>query len=318
MLSDDSLISILLPAYNAEKYIAQSIDSILGQTYENFELFIADDGSTDLTSQIIDHYKDKRIKISHNSFNCGKTVTVNRLFQLTRGELIVIHDADDISLPNRLERQLKEFENHPSLLMCGTNFVEIDEKGFLFSESKQPLSYDEIILNISQQSQFHGPTMMIRKEVLDEIGFVYHPYFRDHNEDCDLAMRIVERGLAYNIPDTLYKYRIHEASLSKNWTARKRCTYSLIRHLREQRLQTGIDDLLQGREDLVEGKMQELLQPYQQDASLIHREAAAFQMYYRLYESAIRSSLKAVKTSPFNFKNYRLLQYCLRRAFFRF
>jgi glycosyltransferase involved in cell wall biosynthesis len=120
-------ISVLMPAYNAEKYILDAINSILSQTYQNFELLIADDGSTDGTKSIIDTITDPRVSRYHNIENLGKTTTVDILYKHSQGVLITIHDADDISLPTRFEKQVAEFLNHPDLGMCGTSFISVHE-----------------------------------------------------------------------------------------------------------------------------------------------------------------------------------------------
>ena len=119
---DDPKISILVPAYNCSKYIEQCLSSILSQTYSNFEILISDDGSSDNTRAIIDSIDDNRIKSFHNSKNRGKTFTVNSLAKRVTGSFVTIHDADDISVQNRFEKQMVAFQNSSILGMCGTSF----------------------------------------------------------------------------------------------------------------------------------------------------------------------------------------------------
>ena len=215
-------LSVLLSAYNAENYITEAIESILNQEFRDFELLIADDGSDDNTRLVIDSYSyDSRVRILHNEKNEGKTITINRLFVLSRGTYVTIHDADDISLELRFQKQLDLLYSDPELVMCGCSFVSFTGHGF---ESKGLMEADYAVLQkeILKESQFHGPTMIFKKEVIiNELnGELFRPFFQDYNEDCDLAIRLSEVGVCSNLRDVLYRYRILPNSLSKTLTAR--------------------------------------------------------------------------------------------------
>ncbi len=309
---DNPKISVLVPAYNCSKYIRLCLSSILNQTYSNFEILISDDGSSDNTKAIIDSIDDNRIKSFHNSKNRGKTFTVNFLAKRVTGSFVTIHDADDISVQNRFEKQMVAFQNSSILGMCGTSFNYVKNDLTIFQKVEMSTDYNYILKNIGESSQFHGPTMMIRKTVLDQEEEVYRPFFRDYNEDCDLAYRIAEKHYSINLEDYLYLWRIRPNSLSKKLDARKKCMYKVVVHLAKQRANTGNDDLMKGNEFSVNQYLQKLMEPYKIDPSLIHREAAAFQMYFQLYGSAVSNSLKATYFKPFKLINYRTLLYCLR------
>ncbi len=310
---DDPKISILVPAYNCSKYIEQCLSSILSQTYSNFEILISDDGSSDNTRAIIDSIDDNRIKSFHNSKNRGKTFTVNSLAKRVTGSFVTIHDADDISVQNRFEKQMAAFQNSSILGMCGTSFNYVKNDLTIFQKVVMSSDYNHILKNLGESSQFHGPTMMIRKTVLDQEKEVYRPFFRDYNEDCDLAYRIAEKHYSINLEDCLYLWRIRPDSLSKKLDARKKCMYKIVAHLAKQRANTGYDDLMKGNESAVNLYLKTLMKPYDMDPSLIHREAAAFQMYFQLYKNAVKNSLRATSVKPFKFINYRTLLYCLRK-----
>ena len=109
-----------MPAYNAEKYINEAIDSILAQTFTDFEFIIIDDGSTDSTCAIVESYSDSRIRFFKNEHNLGVAATLNRGLDLARGEYIARMDADDISLPTRFEKQAAYMDSHPDVVVCGT------------------------------------------------------------------------------------------------------------------------------------------------------------------------------------------------------
>lgn len=308
-------LSIILPVYNCETYARQAIESILNQTYADFELLIADDGSVDRSRSIIDECaaQDARIRVSHNEKNCGKVDTVNKLLRLCSGDFLSVHDADDFSSPDRFERQIACLEADPELVMCGTSFRVETETGELFQNIEMPADYDVIQENIKEASQFHGPTMVIRSAYIKEL--LYRPFFDGYNEDCDLAFRLIEMGRCTNLHDILYTYRILPGSLSKTITPRKKNMYKMAVAFHEQRLSRGTDDLMEGRSQDVDDRLNLLMIPYRKDPSLIYRENAAFLMYYQLNRYAIIQAWKACLMKPLHFNNWRTLQYCIRKSF---
>ena len=308
-------LSVLLSAYNAEKYVKEAVESILNQTFTDFELLIADDGSKDGTRDIIDSYTgDIRIKIHHNEVNLGKTTTINKLFQASIGEYITIHDADDISLNSRFAIQLNYLNSNDNLIMCGCNFMSFTEDGFNSIGSLE-IDYSKIQIKILSESQFHGPTMIFKRQVItnDLKGDLLRPFFRDYNEDCDLAMRLTEVGECSNVNEVLYHYRILPYSLSKSITPRKKSLYPLLVELHNQRIIEGQDFLQKGET----GKAEELLLKIQSekysDQSMIYRESAEFLMYYKLKSAAISQAWKSVRIAPLKLINWRTLQYCVRK-----
>jgi glycosyltransferase involved in cell wall biosynthesis len=125
------LVSIVIPVYNGEKYLADSLDSVLCQTYQNWELIIINDGSTDSTEQLILNYQDKRIKYLRNDDNKGIIFSLNRGLRESKGVYIARLDADDIALPFRIEKQVEFLSENPDYVMCGSYFQTIDSKGNL-------------------------------------------------------------------------------------------------------------------------------------------------------------------------------------------
>src|SRR5690606_32610740 len=139
-LAMNPVLTIIMPVYNASRYVAQAIEGILEQTYDDFELIIADDGSTDGSREIIERYKDQRIILSPNSSNLGKTTTVNRIFKTARGRYVTIHDADDVSEPSRFEIQLETLDRDSSMVLCGSNFSVMNAEGKVLRASRLHLS----------------------------------------------------------------------------------------------------------------------------------------------------------------------------------
>jgi len=113
-------VTVLMPVYNGEKYLNEAIDSILGQTFKDFKFLIINDGSTDGTADILKSYKDSRIKVTNNEKNIGLTKSLNKGLKMAKSEYIARMDADDISLPTRLQKQVEFMDSHPKVGVCGT------------------------------------------------------------------------------------------------------------------------------------------------------------------------------------------------------
>lgn len=311
------LLSVILPVFNCAPFVGQAIESILDQTFQNFELLIADDGSTDVSRQIIDQYalRDSRIKTFHQTENKGKIETVNRLFEVSVGQYVTVHDADDFSDRVRFEKQIAVLEMDSDLIMCGTSFWMVRMNGSIFKEVTMRQDYREILKHIADASQFHGPTMMMRRWSLGRE--LYRPFFDGYNEDCDLALRLIEKGRCINLSECLYTYRIRPNSLSKTITPEKKNYYNLAVMFYRQRIAKGKDDLMAGEMTRVNEVRAQFLEQYMLDSSLIYRENAAFLMYYELYKPAINNAWKACVLNPLEFVNWRTLQYCVRKTLVR-
>src|SRR5688572_6705716 len=130
-MNESYLISVLMPAYNAGRFVHQAIDTVLNQTYRNIELLVIDDCSKDNTLEIIRSFHDPRLKLYYNEKNLGYLKTCNKLFDLAKGEFIAFQDADDYSDKTRLEIQMKEFEKDSRLSVCGSNLTAVKENGEL-------------------------------------------------------------------------------------------------------------------------------------------------------------------------------------------
>lgn len=312
---DNPKLSVVLSAYNAELFIKDAIESILNQSFQDFELLIADDGSKDQTRSIIDSfYFDARVRILHNERNIGKTATVNRLFTKCEGQYVTIHDADDISLKERFERQIEFLESNPQMIMCGCSFESFTDSGFA-SEGIMESDFAKIQANIVCESQFHGPTMIFNREVVSNQlnGELFRPFFQDYNEDCDLSMRLTEVGYCSNLNEVLYKYRILPNSLSKSISPRKKCLYPVLVEFHNQRLKFGSDYLQNREEDLANQLLESYILLKYTDSSKIYRESAEFLMYYDFKKEAILRALNAVVHSPLKWINWGTLQYCVRK-----
>lgn len=202
-------ISVLMPAYNAEKYISEAIESILNQTFFDFEFIIINDGSTDNTVNIIKSYHDDRIILIDNQQNMGLVSVLNQGLKLASGEYIARMDADDISLPERFMKQIKFMDKHSQVGVLGTWFHIFGDKiNRLEKKPKYPKLKDFIIT-----SPVGHPTVMMRKTFLDKYHLQYDPAYA-HAEDYELWVRAVKYMKFANLPEVLLNYRWSESNVS--------------------------------------------------------------------------------------------------------
>lgn len=206
-------ISVIMSVYNCEKYLKYAVDSILNQTYKDFEFIIINDGSTDKSREILESYKDDRIKLFNNK-NKGLTKSLNEAIGYSKGEYIARIDADDIALPERFEKQVKFLDSNPEIVMCGTWADFINEDGEILREFRRPVTDRDIKREIVFHNPFIHPSVMMRKSVFDKIG-LYDESFR-HAQDYELWTRIVTKFKTANIPEKLLRYRLLKEGITQS------------------------------------------------------------------------------------------------------
>lgn len=214
-MSTTPIVSVTMAVYNAERYIASAIESILTQTFVDFELIIIDDGSTDSSLKIVEAYaaKDERIHLTSRE-NKGVIRTRNELLSKVRGEFVAVMDADDIALPERLARQVEFLQSHPEVVCVGGAHEVIDEKGRLLTRLELPIHDDEIQqLTLAGHGSICNPCAMIRRVSLMEVGGYDETMLSA--EDLDMWLKLGEVGALANLKDTVLKYRLHEKSISE-------------------------------------------------------------------------------------------------------
>lgn len=203
-------VTILMPVYNAEKYLKEAIDSVLNQFFTDFELLIIDDGSTDDSLKIIRSFHDSRIKIVIHKKNKKLIFTLNEGIKLSQGKYIVRMDSDDISMPNRLSEQVKFMDLNKQIIASGTWAEAIDKDGKYMFPMKSPIG---ILLkyNFWKPSPIIHPSVIIRRSGLKDLRFRKEAI---DAEDYDLWLRINCNHKLANIKKYLLKYRIHQNSVS--------------------------------------------------------------------------------------------------------
>lgn len=200
-------ISVVMPAYNAEKYIGEAIESILNQTYTDFEFIIINDGSTDKTKEIIDSYNDSRIVYLENKKNSGIVVTLNKGLDFATGEYIARMDADDIAVDTRFEKQIAIMEGDKSIGVLGTG-TKIFGETVETKETHSTLQPEKLKAELLFSTCICHPSAMIRKKVLDDHHLRYKAEYKGA-EDYELWWQIASVSKIVTIPDVLHCYRIH-------------------------------------------------------------------------------------------------------------
>lgn len=210
------LVSVITPVYNREKYLVRCIESILEQTYSNFEFLIIDDKSSDNTLEIIKNYQltDSRIKILENDKNLGATLSFNRGLDICQGKYIARMDSDDISLSDRLEKQVEIFESWNDLEVLGAGAILIDHNENEIGRRQFPSDFNKIKNILKTGVPVFDPSVMMRTSTLKEInGFDNRLAPAD---DYHLWLTLFkQKKIISNIDNYLIKYRLHDSNLSK-------------------------------------------------------------------------------------------------------
>lgn len=198
-----------MPVYNCEDYVGEAIESILNQTFGDFEFLIFDDGSTDRSLEIIRSYTDSRIRLFTSAENRGYVVHLNRGLDLARGAYIFRMDADDIALPERFERQVEFMDIHPEVGLCGTWYRVF---GAFEELRRPPVSHEEIQLHFLHSSTLNHPSVVLRRQVLEQHRLRYREDFL-FAEDYEFFARVSRYTRLANIPEVLLLYRKHDTNV---------------------------------------------------------------------------------------------------------
>lgn len=211
-------ISVLMPVYNTpEDFLRDAIESILNQTYKDFEFVIVNDGSTNNAEEVIFSYKDSRIKYIKNEQNMGLIKTLNRGLDNATGEYVARFDSDDISLPNRLEIQAKFLDKNPQVGVVGSRYESFPKKR-ISDELTDSKLIKESLLVVS--NQIGHPTVMFRKNILDENNIRYDEKAL-YVEDYKIWLDLIDKTEFSNIEEILLKYRRHGGSICSKNTIRQ-------------------------------------------------------------------------------------------------
>ena len=212
---DALVISVCMSVYNSQRYLAEAIESILSQTFRDFEFLILDDGSTDGSLDLLRYYaaRDPRVRLTSRP-NQGLVASLNELVDQAKGEFIARMDADDVSLPERFEREVDYLRTHPECVLVGSRVRLIDPEGDPLCDwctMQDHEAIDSFYLQAKGGTLVSHPVVMMRRSALLAVG-----KYRNFSmmEDLDLFLRLAEYGRLVNLPEVLLKYRIHQANKS--------------------------------------------------------------------------------------------------------
>ena len=231
------VVSVLMPVFNGEAFLRRAVDSVLRQSFGDFELVVIDDGSTDSTKEILNSFEDPRLKVLTNDSNRGISFSRNRAIRESGGGYIAWLDSDDIALENRLQKQVMLMDSNPAVGLCHSNFAEIDEQGNLQkpawnSKALLPIEWEILWTNPVAQS-----TVMVRRSLLNGAGSCYNPDC-DPAEDYDLWTRLCLLSRFYYLPEVLVQYRTvatsafhtqHRKAFLKSLESNQRLVESLLK-----------------------------------------------------------------------------------------
>lgn len=207
-------VSVVMPVYNGERYLREAIDSILGQTYKDFEFIIVNDGSTDQSESIIQSYNDPRIRYLKNEQNSKICITLNKGLDAAMGEYVVRMDCDDISYPNRIAQQTAFMDKHQDIAVAGSDLI-------IFGDNVEDHRYESLRspemckMGLIFNSCLAHPSVIIRKSVLDGLNLRYEDEYKGM-EDFRLWWQISKDHRITNIPMVLLKYRKHKGQETQN------------------------------------------------------------------------------------------------------
>lgn len=217
------VVSVILSVYNGEKYLRESIDSILKQSFKDFEFIIINDGSNDDSLDIIKSFNDLRINLITRE-NKGLVKSLNEGIEIAKGDYIARQDADDISASNRLENELAAISTDQSIVLVSSFCHEINENGVKIRSLQYPTSYPDIIQEFLFRNHIVHGASMFNKDIFNKVGY-YRESFR-FAEDFDLWLRMINTGEICIIPKYLYKYRVIDESVSRKNLQKQRCVTS--------------------------------------------------------------------------------------------
>ena len=203
---ESPLVSILMPVYNTAPYLKEAMDSMLSQTFKDFELIVLNDCSPDNADEILDMYNDPRIVRYKGERNMGLSNVLNAGMDMAKGKYIARMDSDDISLPNRLEVQVKYMEEHPDIDLCSCGMKMFGAKDDVWIRDADP---EKVKVTALFFSPILHASSIWKKESFDKYGLRFRQEMVPA-EDYDMWCRALSKGLKLvNLPNVLYRYRIH-------------------------------------------------------------------------------------------------------------
>jgi len=230
------MVSVIIPVYNGELYIGQAIESVIAQTYKDIELIVVDDGSTDSTKKVVKKYRDIKYIYQKNS---GPSAARNRGMDASRGEYIAFLDSDDLYKENKLEEQVKAFEQDQYADIIYNDCISVDKDlnyiNTLKSEGVYENKEDFLCMLLFRQIIPIPPSIMLRRRCFEE-GYLYNEKYK-HAEDYEYTIRLAQKYKFKYIPEPLYIYRRHEGNLTNAHSTQQEREINVLRELGHERIE---------------------------------------------------------------------------------
>jgi glycosyltransferase involved in cell wall biosynthesis len=296
------IASVLIPVFNGQEYLEQAVESVLGQTFTDFELLLLDDGSSDDSREIMESFahQDQRCQV-HSWPNRGIVETLNAGLELAVGKYIIRMDSDDVCTPDRFDKQVRFLENNPQCVVVGSRVLWIDPEGMPLRTAGEQLDHGDIDAENMRGGQvLHHPAVTIRSDALRRLG-AYREGFR-HAEDLDLFLRLAEVGKVANLPEILLSYRQHLDSIGHRYPEQQRVAVrdAVIEASQRRRLDT----------EAVLAKLGASARP--QERWEIQQRWAWWALSSGHLATARKHAMGALRSRPLNFQNWRLTACVLR------
>lgn len=231
------LISVIMSTYNEEAYIEAALESIVKQSFENMEIIIFDDCSTDLTVQKIKGFQDSRIQLFCNEKNCGLTCNLNRGLRLAKGKYIARMDGDDISEVTRFEKQIAFLEENPDVFLISCHVQNFGESDLV---NKIKGNSEELRCRMLVRPVYAHPGFMMRRELIEE-GYFYDESFKTA-QDYEFAVRVAETHKIGMVPEILLHYRVHKKQVSNLAGSNQRTNADRVREMQMNKLGVKLTD----------------------------------------------------------------------------
>lgn len=329
--SKDPLVSVVMAVYNGDKYLKESIESILNQTYKNIEFIVINDGSLDNTKEILEKYqqKDPRIKVLNNGINKGLIYSLNKGFKEAQGKYIARMDADDISLLKRLEKQVEYMEKNNQVALC-SGLIKIfkNKNKFLTKKLKLILPSEQIESSLLFKNYIAHPVVMLRKSELKNLEY---KEINKGMEDYGLWLDLIKKNKIVILPEVLLKYRFVNSSITSNFLKKKEEYQKSLENFYSRELKFYFENLTEKdikihveitgatKFDLrfnLEEKEEYLLKLLSLNTK-INDEELKKEIIFRMKENlVINGSLKKYKENKFIQKKYSILEYFKLKGLF--
>jgi glycosyltransferase involved in cell wall biosynthesis len=303
------LVSVTIPVYNAEKYLRETIESVLNQTYKNFELILVNDASTDSSKELILSFSDPRISYYENPANMGIVKTRNNCVHYAKGKYIAILDNDDISLPIRLEKEVEFLESNPEYGLCGSFYDVIDSNGNFTVRIEVPCTSYDINTYLIFNNCFCHSSVMIRSELMKENKFV-ESY--ELMEDYDLVYRLSGKTKMANLPVYTTKYRVH----GKNQSTKKAGEMLSLRKRMDARILNDLKIPFNESELIIHSNFVNSTYSYFRSGTQLKQLEEWLLKLYNILDSRKRYDSEII--ARIFIKRWILLFYFTRRVSFRF